>query len=166
MTKRLQQLFDVTMCSGLLSWFALYLEIFRYHHVIPSRLFSVLWPTADEAAKPGGFVRTLVAGSVLVPLVLLMLAILLRSSKRPADPYSTMTAFNSLAAGLAMLGLTMAAFGALNQTIRNPPIAFDLTMRQGNGGSVVLGTALFAAGIFFRHRTTKKQSRLRGSGES
>jgi hypothetical protein len=158
-TKRLQRLFDFTICVWLLSWFALYLEIFRYHHVVPSRMFSVLWPTADTAAKPGGFVRSVVACSLLAPL-LLMLSILVRSGRRSADLRAAPTAVSSLAAAFAMLGLTMALLGALNQIIRKPPMAFDLTMREGNGGFFVIGAALFAAGAFFRYRATKEQSRL------
>lgn len=155
MTKRLHQLYDATICAWLLSWFALYLEIFRYRHVIPSRIFSVLWPAADAAAKPGGFVRTVVACSALAPLVFLLLWIFVLSGKRSANARAALSTASSLAGALAMLGLTMVVFGAANQIIRKPPIALDLTMREGNGGFVVLGTALFAIGAFWRYRNRR-----------
>ena len=71
----------------------------------------------------------------------------------------------SLAGALAMLGLSMVVLGMLNQILQQPPIIVDLTMREGNGGFVVLGTVLLAVGVFFRYRTTKERLRER-SGES
>lgn len=39
------------------------------------------------------------------------------------------------------------AASLLNQLIRRPPLTVDLTLRTGNGGFVVLGAALAAAGL-------------------
>ena len=157
MTKRLQWLNEVVICTWLLSWFALYLEIFRYRHVVPSRIVSVLWPVAnDAAARPGGFVRTVMGCSALPPLVFLTLSVWVRFSKRSVNTLAALAAASSLAAALAMLGLTMVVLGVLNQIIRKPPIVVDLTMREGNGGFVVLGAGLLAAGMFFRSLTTKE----------
>jgi len=164
-TKRLQQLYDVAICTWVLSWFALYLEIFRYHHVVPVRMVSVLRPVANAGAKPGGFVRTVVACSALAPLVFLTLSVWVRSSNRSAYIRAALMAAVSLAGALAMLGLSMVVLGMLNQILQQPPIIVDLTMREGNGGFVVLGTVLLAVGVFFRYRTTKERLRER-SGES
>jgi len=156
--KRLQQLYDLAICTWLLSWFALYLEMFRYRHVVASRMISVLWPVANAAAKPGGFVRTVVACSALAPLAFVALSVRVRSGKWPATVRAAQNVAGSLARALAILGLIMVVLGSLNQIIRQPPIVVDLTMREGNGGFVVLGTALLAVGVFFRYRTTKEQS--------
>ena len=156
MTKRLQWLNDVAICTWLLSWFALYLEIFRSRHVVSSRIVSVLWPVANAGAKPGGFVRAIVGCSVLAPVLFLTLSVWVRSGKRSANIRAAVTAASSLAGALAMLGLTIVVLGVLNQIIRQPPIVVDLTMREGNGGFVVLGTGLLAVGMFFRYFTTEE----------
>ena len=155
MTKRLQQVYDVAVATWLLSWFALYLEIFRYRHVAPSRIVSVLWPVANAAAKPGGFVRTVVACSALAPLVFLAVSIWVWSGRRSANTRHAPTAVGSVARAVVMLGVTMLVLGVLNQIIRQTPIVADLTMQEGNGGFVVLGTVLLAVGMFLRHRLTK-----------
>jgi hypothetical protein len=121
-------------------------------------MMSVLWPFANAAARPGGFVRTVVACSVLAPLALVALSLRARSGKWPATVCAAPNAASSLAGALAILGLTMVVLGVLNQSIRQPPIVVDLTMREGNGGFVVLGAALLGVGVFFRYRTTKEQS--------
>ena len=83
-------------------------------------------------------------------------ALSVRSGKWPATVRAAQNDAGSLARALAILGLIMVVVGSLNQIIRQPPIVVDLTMREGNGGFVVLGTALFAVGVFFRYRTTKE----------
>ena len=50
----------------------------------------------------------------------------------------------------------MVVLGVLNQIIRQPLIVVDLTMREGNGGFVVLGTALFSVGVSLRYLTAKE----------
>lgn len=119
-------------------------------------MIRVLWPVANAAAKPGGFVRTVVTCSALAPLAFLALCVWVRSRKWPATVRAAPTASGSLADALAILGLTMVVLGVLNQIIRQPPIVVDLTMREGNGGFVVLGTALFAVGVSLRYLTTKE----------
>lgn len=156
--KRLQQLYDVAICTWLLSWFALYLEIFRYRHVVASRMINVLWSVANADAKPGGFVRTVVACSALASLAFVALSVWVQYGKWPTTVRAALSAAGSLAGALAMLGLTMMVLGLLNQIIRQPPIVVDLTMREGNGGFVVLGTALLVVGVSFRYRTTKEQA--------
>jgi hypothetical protein len=47
-----------------------------------------------------------------------------------------------------MLGAVMVALGGLNQAIRKPPFIVDFTMRDGNGGFVLVGAVLLAVGVF------------------
>src|SRR5215467_1933107 len=68
----------------LVSWFGLYLEVFRYHHVRLSYLGNVMWPAASEGARPGAFVRSVVVCSILAPVAFLVALILNR--RRAALP--------------------------------------------------------------------------------
>src|SRR5689334_23183985 len=68
MRKVVRPLADVASGTWFLSWFAPYLEIYRYHHVVLSRIGDVLCPPANAAARPGGFLRTVVVCSVAAPL--------------------------------------------------------------------------------------------------
>jgi len=71
--------------SGLLwvlSWFALYLEIYRWHHVTPSLHLSPPAPPpgTDIQARPGEFLIAVLGSSALAPAVFVVL--LLRESLR------------------------------------------------------------------------------------
>ncbi len=119
---------------------------------------SVLWPDANVAAKPGGFVRTVVACSVMAPLVSLTVSLWMRLRMRSANVGAALIAARSLAGALATLGATMAISGALNQIVRQPPLMMDLTMRAGNGGFVALEILLLAIGLSFRYHAMKEHA--------
>ena len=121
-----------------LSWFALYLEIYRFHHVVVRHLGSVLWPAVSGGMRPGGFVRTVVASSVVAPLLTAVLVTL-----RRRDGLAEQTN-GSLPSEWLLLtcGAMLAIMGLANQLIRRPPWVVDLTLRTGNGGFVVLGILL------------------------
>ena len=131
-----------------LSWFELYLEIYRYRHVAPPRALEFLAPplAVGAGAQAGGWLRTVLACSALAPGLFVVLAVWRRARRSAARPATPEPRF-PLARAAGSFGLLLCATGALNQVIRRPPLAVDLTLRTGNGGFVVLGTALAAAGV-------------------
>lgn len=136
-----------------LSWFALYLEIFRWHHVLPSRLASVVWPTAG-INQPGWFVRTIVACSALAPLVSLTFAAArwkYRARSRRDTSASVESRFGAPEA-VAVFGGALSVLGAINQAVRHPPLVVDLTLQHGNVGFVALGVTLLAGAFLMQHR--------------
>jgi hypothetical protein len=129
-----------TLVFGLwvLAWFALYLEIVRYHHVALTRLDDILWPAAG-GAQPGAFVRAVVVSSVFAPVCAALLWI------RTALSHGHLQI--ALIPLLLGVGAPMVLLGAVNQLVRRPPWAFDPTLRTGNGGFIVIGLALVAAAL-------------------
>jgi hypothetical protein len=158
---------QVVAGAWFLSWFALYLEIFRWRHVVPSRLASVVWPTVGSADQPGGFVRTIVVCSAVVPFVFLTLAVAQRNHRTP----SGRGALGSRGAkflgpeALAVFGGALSVLGVINQSVRHQPFVVDLTLRRGNGGFVVVGVTLAAAGVLM-HRQKQREASRPGMGDA
>lgn len=142
-----------------LSWFSLYLEIFRWRHVVPSRIATVVWPDVSSVSQPGAFVRTVVVLSVVAPVVFFALAAAERTQRNRTVgvPTPLMRSTVRGAEALAVFGIVLGSLGAINQLVRQPPLVVDLTLQRGNGGFVVVGLALAAAGALmglWRRRTT------------
>lgn len=134
-----------------LSWFALYLEIFRWHHVGASLGLNVPLPTTPEGMwpRPGGFVLTVLWSSAAAPVVYgLFVAWSRRTIQRP-DPRQGESISGLVPIGLVWLtvGLAISFLGAINHLLTDPgrSIIWDLTMTRGDGGFVVDG--LFLAGF-------------------
>jgi len=145
---------QVAAGAWFLSWFALYFEIVRWHHVVSSRLVSVVWPTAGTADQPGAFVKTVVICSAVAPFVCLTFAAAQWKHRLPSERGalgSTEPKFVG-AEGLAVFGTALSVLGAINQAVRHPPLVVDLTLQRGNGGFIVLGMALVAGGFLLQRR--------------
>jgi hypothetical protein len=127
------------------SWFALYLEIARYHHVQVAHLGAILWP-ADGPIRPGVFVRAVVGASLLVPLPL-GLVLLWQRRTRANDRPSGLVSRVAIVFGAALF-----VFGLANQVVRRPEFTVDLTLRTGNGGFLLLGLVCLAIGFAARQR--------------
>lgn len=132
-----------------LSWFELYLEVFRSRHV---RLPGELLPTVPLAGShPGGWLQADITTSVVAPL--LFLAASLFSARRAGSSIPARRPFPFALATIAF-GLALCVFGTINQLIWRPPLSVDLTLRQGNAGFIILGAASACAGgvILWRRR--------------
>ena len=131
-----------------LSWFELYLEIYRHRHVAAPRVLGLPSPplALGAGAQPGGWLRTVLACSVLAPSLFVALVLWRRARGAPAGAVRPRPRF-PLAWVVGLFGLGLCAAGALNQAIRRPPFVVDLTLRTGNGGFVVVGAALAAVGL-------------------
>lgn len=134
-----------------LSWFELYLEVYRYHHVALPHIFGLPSPTlaVGAGAKPGGWLRSVMVCSALAPLLFVTVR-LWRWWQRTragaaalAQPEPTFP----MVPAVAVFGVALCVLGTINQLIRQPAIEVDLTLRKGNGGFIVLGMALVLAGL-------------------
>jgi hypothetical protein len=119
-----------------LSWFELYLEMFRWRHVVLAHILDVVWPDPYAGGTPGGFVRSVVVSSAVVPPIALAL---LRANGR--------TWTRALATATIVSGSTLALLGAANQFAHPQVLTFDPTLQQGNGGIVLLGALLIGIGL-------------------
>ena len=132
-----------------LSWFTLYLEVYRYHH-LAAPFFGGEAVGIGPGASPGAFLRTVVVISVIAPLLIGWLLLWRRASssrrraaRRPEPHFPITKAILAFGAALCVLGV-------INQLVRRPPIEVDLTLRTGNGGFVVLGAAMVFVALFSR----------------
>jgi hypothetical protein len=146
-----------------LSWFELYLEIFRHHHVTQSLLLSPMswWGGASGQPRPGTWLLTVLTCSALAPPLFAVLVVARRSAfgegdrsrdgerREPGFPFARTS---------AVVGAMLCVVATLNQVIRHPPIEFDLTLRTGNGGFIVLGALLLAAPAVSRLTAVRSQS--------
>jgi hypothetical protein len=129
----------------LLSWFALYLEICRYHHVTFGMLLDPgsWFPRAGQRLQPGTFLTSVLVCSAVVPVLYGLLRLIGDRSRQLRFAFIAIP-FGSL----------VAVIGGINQVIRPSPLTVDLTLREGNGGFVVLGVALAVIGlVWVRGRT-------------
>ena len=143
-----------------LSWFELYLEIYRHHHVSSSFLLTGrLSPSGMPAnAHAGGWLRSVLIASAITPLIALILLVWerLRRSREPnAAPETSQEPFPLAVAAIAF-GLFLSASGTLNQVIRHPAMDVDLTLRTGNSGFIVLGAALALTGWLITRRAHRR----------
>jgi hypothetical protein len=144
-----------TLVVGLwaLSWLALYLEIVRYHHVSLTHLGGILW-TSGGGVQPGIFVRAVVVCSVLAPLCAALLSV------RNAQARGSIPRV-ALAPLILGVGALVAVLGAVNQLVRRPPLGFDLTLRTGNGGFIVIGLVLVAGALVATARRRQRNAATR-----
>jgi len=137
-----------------LSWFELYLEIFRHRHVTAGLLLHPLaWFVATTAGPhPGDWLRTVLVCSAATPLLFGLVVAWRRLHRGGDSDPSTNSLERSFPIALAAMvfGSTLCALATVNQLIRHDPLAIDLTLRHGNGGFIVLGAALIAAGLLLR----------------
>lgn len=68
------------------SWFAIYLEIHRWHHMTPSLRLN----PPDPRGKPGEFVIAVIVSSVIAPVVLVILSIRCWLRAKSTKPVSSM----------------------------------------------------------------------------
>jgi hypothetical protein len=66
---------DAGAQSLILSCFALYVEMFRWRHVVLGHTFDAVQPDPYAGETLGGFVRSVVASAVVVPPISLALLI-------------------------------------------------------------------------------------------
>jgi hypothetical protein len=135
-----------------LSWFALYLEVVRYQHLVLSRLGDVISPPTSEPVGPGGFVRTVVICSVVTPAASALAYGWYRGQTAIRRANNSNDSLPWWTAMLAVFGVGVALLGAVNQVIRKPPMIVDVTLRTGNGGFVVFGVSLALAAVMWRKR--------------
>lgn len=145
-----------------LSWFELYLEIFRHHHVTAALFLSpTTWilPAAG-AARPGEWLRTVLACSILAPIGYIVAVVYERSYRiqgHDADAHSTSRVL-PVASAVTLFGGVLVVLALINQLIRRGPLTIDLTLRQGNVGFIILGASLAALGIALQ-RDPRRASR-------
>lgn len=142
----------------LLSWFGLYLEIYRYHHVTLGGMIDVLCPSSRSASVAGGFVRNVVLWSFLAPPLAAALHICRLTNARGRVSSHVSQRRSALPVLLVGSGMLQVALGMMNQVIRHPPFVVDLTLRTGNGGFVVIGLVFIAAGIAVHRRAPSCQN--------
>jgi hypothetical protein len=148
------------------SWFMLYLETVRYHHVVLARLGDVLIPSASAAARPGVFVRLDILCALLTPLVCTGLWLSNQTRGKSSDDQDAAGSAWSLAALIALFGLSLVALGLTNQLLRPQPIVVDMMLRTGNGGFLVLGLACLVSGILIHRSKRHPESKVRRSPTS
>lgn len=153
MHRFIRQRAQIAAGISFLSWFALYLEVFRWRHVTPSRLASVVWPPAGIADRPGWFVRTVVVVSAVAPLACMVFAAAgwKHRARSPRDGRDSVEPKFRVDVALAIFGGALSVLGMTDQAVRRPPLVVDLTLQRGNGGFVVLGLTLMAAGFFMHN---------------
>lgn len=142
--------------AWVMSWFELYLEIYRHHHVTRSLLLHPgSWWEAGQIGqpRPGGWLLTVLVSSALLPLLfLVLLASQFVWRRRATHVASTDHAAFPFAVVSAVIGVALGGLATVNQLIRHPPIEVDLTLRAGNGGFIVLGAVLFISGTMLARR--------------
>ena len=142
-----------------LSWFALYLEVFRYQHVVLTGLYGVIWPS-PWGPQPGGFVRTVVVCSLVSPALCVLFFVWHRLVVARQVGRSTTGRRHVWPAMFAMFGAGLTVLGGLNQVLRQPPLVIDLTLRTGNGGFAVLGVLMAITGVICSRQTGFQEGRL------
>jgi hypothetical protein len=149
----------------ILSWFELYLEIFRFRHVALPAFLGTLAARQHfgSDAHAGGWLRTDLACAALSPLVFLALrfAPLGRSDASHGRAQSRSEPLLSGATAAVLFGLLVAALGSVNQLIWRPAFVVDLTLRRGNGGFMVLGLVCAGGGVSYlllRHAGPKPEA--------
>jgi hypothetical protein len=146
--QKMRWLVAVVWC---LSWFELYLEVYRYHHVTRSVLVDpASWfPDAGLQARPGGWLQAILVCSALAPLQFALLAFWskVRRSRRGDSATTRVSASFPFGWAAAVFGFVLCVLGGVNQLIRRPPLNADLTLREGNGGFIIIGMALLTAGV-------------------
>ena len=149
--KLMQKMRWLVAVAWCLSWFELYLEIYRYHHVSRSVLVNpASWfPGAGLQARPGGWLQAILVCSVLAPLLFAFLVFWskLHRSRLGDSAATRVDASFPFGWAAAVFGLVLSVLGAVNQLIRRPPLNADLTLRKGNGGFIIVGMALLTAGL-------------------
>jgi hypothetical protein len=143
-----------------LSWFELYLEIYRHHHVTLFFLPSPPLSASTVGSHPGAWLRTVLVCSALAPPLFasLLLWARLRQARDASAPRRLGRPFPTAMAAM-LFGCTLLVLGTLNQVIRRPPIDVDLTLRTGNGGFIVLGLAFAVTGMLLARRTNRQAFR-------
>jgi hypothetical protein len=139
-----------------LSWFELYLEIFRHHHVTGALLLhpiSWIFPTG-VGAHPGDWLRGVLAGSILAPVAYGIVVVRERShrSQLPGSDRRSKSQRFHVHSAVIVFGSMLVVLASVNQLIRRDPLTIDLTLRQGNGGFILLGGMLTALGLVLRHQ--------------
>ncbi len=146
-----------------LSWFELYLEVFRHHHVTAALLFhptTWIFPAA-VGARPGDWLRAVLACSTLAPIAYATAVVRGRSQRSQvpgADGRSKSQLF-PVASAVTVFGSMLVVLALINQLIRRDPLTIDLTLRQGNGGFIILGASLAALGVVLRRERRLHASR-------
>ena len=149
----------------ILSWFALYLEVYRWHHVAPSPHLngSPPPPGTDIQSRPGGFLIAVLASSALAPPVFVALLIWTRPwGPNTVAPQRNKRGICSHAAlPLVAFGIALSVLGLINHLIHEPlaAIDFDITMRHGDGGFIVNGTVLAVLGFILRRSRVRQRNR-------
>jgi LPXTG-motif cell wall-anchored protein len=138
-----------------LSWFELYLEVFRFRHLrLPGETLATIPPIGSH---PGAWLQTDIASSIVAPLLFLVMSFL--AARRAGSSIVSRRPFPFALAAIAF-GLSLGVFGTINQLIWRPPLSIDLTLRQGNTGFIVLGAAIACAGGV--HLWRRRNSSLAG----
>lgn len=136
-----------------LSWFELYLEIFRFRHVaLPSSVgLTIAAPVMGPDGHAGWWLRADLACAVIAPVIFIASTMLGRQARRTGT--TKLGASVSLpTVTLAGIGALVATLGLINQLIWRPAFVIDLTLRQGNGGFVAIGLAcILVAGALAHH---------------
>lgn len=145
-----------------LSWFELYLEIFRFRHVAlpwgrgPGAAAMAFGPNAHA----GWWLRTDLVCAVAAPVMFVVLAMVHRRDGRVGGAsFSARPFFPTMT--VAAAGGLIAALGLLNQLIWRPPFIVDLTLRRGNGGFVVIGVACIVVAAAVAHHRGRQIERGR-----
>ena len=139
-----------------LSWFELYLEIFRHHHVSTALVLhpaSWIFPPAG-GAHPGEWPRAVLACSTLAPIAYCIAASSHRLGQRLtpiADRAVHDHTFPFAPAAIAF-GSGLIVVAVINQVLRHDPFTIDLTLREGNGGFILLGAMVAVLGAILPHR--------------
>jgi hypothetical protein len=148
-----------------LSWFELYLEIIRHHHVTAALLLnpSSWFGGTSMQARPGGWLQTVLVCSAVAPPLFVALIIWSRVHHTRAGDSAKGARSAPFPLGVAatVFGIALCALATINQVVRRPPIDVDLTLRKGNGGFIVLGAAVALAGLMLarsEHRAARRQS--------
>ena len=103
-----------------LGWFTLYLEIYRYRHVILGRMLDVFRPTtSDAAARPGVFVRAVVLCSILAPVVVVALWGWDRGHRTPGHIVARRDPPFPVATSAVIVGLAFCVLAGINHRLHS-----------------------------------------------
>jgi hypothetical protein len=118
------------------------------------RILGSLWFPVTGGAQPGDWLRAALACSTLAPIAF-FIATAWHSLGKPRIPEAKAAILDqrsSLPFGAIVFGSMLAGLALINHILRRDPWTIDVTLRQGNGGFIVVGAMLALLGTIGSRR--------------